>query len=161
MLQSEISGTLWHSNPLSRFISKSCNLHTYIRRLIQECLQQRCSQEQNTENLNVHQQKNGLIKWSILRQIRCFWTVVFEKTLESSLGFKEIQPINPRGNQSWIVIGRSDAEAETPILWPPDAKNQLIGKDPDAGKDWRREEKGTTKDKMVGWHHWRDAHEFE
>ena len=82
----------------------------------------------------------------------CFWTVVLEKTLENPLDCKEIQPVNPKGNQSWIFIGRTDAEAETPILWPPDAKNWLIGKDPDAGKDWRREEKGTTEVEMVGWH---------
>ena len=83
----------------------------------------------------------------------CFWTVMLEKILESSLYCKEIQPVHPEGNQSWIFIGRTDTEAETPILWPPDAKNWLIGKDPDAGKDWRREEKGTTEDEMVGWHH--------
>ena len=83
----------------------------------------------------------------------CFWTVVLEKTLESPLGCKEIQPVHPKGNQSRIFIGRSDAEAETSILWPPDAKNWLIWKDPDAGNDWRREEKGTTEDEMVGWHH--------
>ena len=76
----------------------------------------------------------------------CFWTVVLEKTLESPLDCKEIQPVNPKGNQSWIFIGRNDAEAEAPILWPPDAKNWLIGKDPDAGKDRRQEEKGTTED---------------
>ena len=74
---------------------------------------------------------------------------------------KEIKPVNHKGNQSWIFIERTDAEAETPILWPLDAKNSLIGKDPDAGKDWRREEKGTTEDDMVGWHHWLDGHEFE
>ena len=91
----------------------------------------------------------------------CFWTVVLEKTLESPLDCKEIQPVNPEGNQSWIFIGRTDAEAETPILWPPDAKNRLTGKDPDAGKDWKREEKGMTEDEMVGWHHWFDGHEFE
>ena len=84
----------------------------------------------------------------------CFWTVVLEKTLESPLDCKEIQLVHPKGNQSWIFIGRTDAEAETPILWPPDAKKWLIGKDPDAGKDWRWEEKGTTEDEMVGWHHW-------
>ena len=84
----------------------------------------------------------------------CFWTVVLEKTLESPLDSKEIQPVHPKGNQSWIFIGRTDAEAETLILWPPDVKNRLIGKDPDAGKDWRWEEKGTTEDEMVGWHHW-------
>ena len=89
-----------------------------------------------------------------------FWTVVLEKTLESPLDCKEIQPVYPKGNQSWIVIGRTDAEAETPILWPPDVKNWLIWKHPDGGKDWRRE-KGMTKDGMVGWHHWLDGHEFE
>ena len=87
--------------------------------------------------------------------------MVLEKTLESPLDFKEIQPVHPRGNQSWIVIGRTDAEAETPILWPPDTKNWLIGKDPDAGKDWRQEGKGMTEDEMVGWHYHLDGHEFE
>ena len=91
----------------------------------------------------------------------CFWTVVLEKTLESPLHCKEIQPVHPKGNQSWIFIGRTDAEAETPILWPPDEKNWLIGKDPDAGKDWRQEEKGKTEDEMVGWHHRLNGHEFE
>ena len=91
----------------------------------------------------------------------CFWTVVLEKTLESPLNCKEIQPVHPKGDQSCIVIGRTDAEAETPLLWPPDAKNWLIWKDPDAGKDWRWEEKGTAKDEMVGWHHWLNGHEFE
>ena len=91
----------------------------------------------------------------------CFCTVVLEKTLESPLDGKEIQPVQPKGNQSWVFIGRTDAEAETPILWPCDAKNWLIGKDPDAGKDWGQEEKGTTEDEMVGWHHWLDGHEFE
>ena len=90
----------------------------------------------------------------------CFWTVVLEKTLESPLDFKEIQPVHPKGNQSWVFIGRTDIEAETPILWPPDVKNWLIGKDSDAGKDWRQEEKGTTDDEMVGWHHWLNGHEF-
>ena len=90
----------------------------------------------------------------------CFSIVVLEKTLESPLDCKEIQPVNLKGNQSWIFIGRTDAESETPILWPPDVKNQLIWKDPDAGKDWRQE-KGTTEDEMGGWHHWRDGHEFE
>ena len=90
----------------------------------------------------------------------CFWTVVLEKTLESPLDSKEIKPVNPKGNQSWIFIGRTDAEAETPILWPPDAKNWLIWKDSDAGKDWRREEKGMTEDEMVGSHHWLDGHEL-
>ena len=91
----------------------------------------------------------------------CFWTVVLEKTLESPLDCKEIQPVRLKGNQSWVFIGRTDVEAETPILWPPDGKNWLIGKDPDAGKGWRREEKGKTEDEMVGWHHWLDGHESE
>ena len=90
----------------------------------------------------------------------CFWTVVLKKTLESSLDCKEIQPVHPKGNQSWIFIGRTDAEAETPILWPPDEKNWLIGKDPNAGKDWRWEEKGTREDEMDGWHHWLTGHGF-
>ena len=89
----------------------------------------------------------------------CLWTVVLEKTLEHSLACKEIQPVNIKGNQPWIFIGRTDADA--PILWPPDAKNCLIGKYPDARKDWRQEEKGTTEDEMVGWHHWLNGHEFE
>ena len=91
----------------------------------------------------------------------CFWTVVLEKTLESPLDCKEIQPVHPKGDQPWIFTGRTDAEPETPILWPPDAKSWLIWKDPDAGKDWRREEKGATEDEMVGGHHWRDGHGFE
>ena len=90
-----------------------------------------------------------------------FWTVVLEKTLESPLDCKAIQPVHPKGHQSWMFIGRIDAKAETPILWPPDVKNWLIGKDRDAGKDWRQEEKGMTEDEMVGWHHWLDGHEFE
>ena len=84
----------------------------------------------------------------------CFWSVVLETTLESPLECKEIQPVHPKGNQFWIFIGGTDAEAETPILWPPDVKNWLIGKAPDAGKDWRQEEKGITEEEMVGWHHW-------
>ena len=83
-----------------------------------------------------------------------FWTVVLEKTLESPLDCKGIQPVNSKGNQFWIFTGRTDAEAETPMLWPPDMKNWLTGKDPDAGKDWRQEEKGTTEDEMAGWHYW-------
>ena len=90
----------------------------------------------------------------------CFWTVMLEKILESPLDCKEIQPVNTKGNQSWIFIGRTNAEAETPVLWPPDVKNQLIGKDPNAGKAWRQEEKGTTEDKMAGWHHRLDGHGF-
>ena len=86
---------------------------------------------------------------------------VLEKTLESPLDGKEIQPVHPKGNKSWIFIGRTDAEAETPIFWPPDTKNWLIGKDPNSGKDWRQEEKGMKENEMVAWHHWHDAHEFE
>ena len=91
----------------------------------------------------------------------CFWPVVLAKTLESPSDCKEIQPVHPKGSQSWIFIGRTDVEAETPILWPLDTKSWLTGKDPDAGKDWRQEEKGTTEDEMVGWHHWLNEHEFE
>ena len=90
----------------------------------------------------------------------CFCTVVLEKTLESPLDSKGIQPVIPKGNQSWIFTGRTDAEAETAILWPPDVKKWLIWKDPDAGNDWRLEEKGTTEDEMVGWHQWLSGHEF-
>ena len=88
----------------------------------------------------------------------CFWVLVLEKTLKSPMDCKEIKPVNPKGNQSWIFTGRTDAES--PILWPPDAKNWLIGKDPNAGKDWRQE-KGPTENKMVGWHHGLNGHEFE
>ena len=91
----------------------------------------------------------------------CLWTVMLEKTLESSLDCKEIRPVNPKGNQSWIFIGRTGAEAETPILWRPDVKNQLIGKHPNAEKDWRWKEKGTTEDETFGWHHQHNGHEFE
>ena len=89
----------------------------------------------------------------------CFWTVVLEKTLESPSDCKEIQPVNPKGNQPWILLGRTDAEAS--ILWPPDAKSRLIRKGPDAGKDWRQEEKETTENELVGWHHQLTGHEFE
>ena len=96
---------------------------------------------------------DGCESWTIKKaecqKNRCFWTVVLEKTLESLLGCKEIKPVHPKGNQAWIVIGRTDGEAETPILWPPDMKNSLTGKDPDAEKDWRQEEQGTTEDEMV------------
>ena len=95
-----------------------------------------------------------LINW-------CFWTVLLEKTLESPLDCKEIQPVYPKGDQSWVFIGRTDNEAETPILWPPDAKSWLIRKDPDAGRDWGQEEKGMTEDEMAGWHHWLDGPESE
>ena len=91
----------------------------------------------------------------------CFWTVVLEKTLESPLDCKEIQPVHSEGDQSWMFFGRTDAKAETPVLWPPHAKSWLIGKDPDAGRDWGQEEKGTTEGEMTGWHHRHDGREFE
>ena len=91
----------------------------------------------------------------------CFWTVVLEKTLDSPLDCKKIKAVNPKGNKSWIFIGRTDAEVDAPILWPPDAKSWLIGKDPDAGKDWSQEEKGITEIELVGWHHRLIGHEFE
>ena len=90
----------------------------------------------------------------------CFWTVGLEKTLESPWDCKEIQPVHPKGGQSWVFIGRTDAEAETPILWPPDVKSWLIGKDPDARKNWRQDKKGMTEDEMAGWHHQLNGHEF-
>ena len=90
----------------------------------------------------------------------CFWTMVLEKTLESPLDCKEFTPVHPKGNQSWIFIGRTDAKAETPVLWPPDESSWLIGKDSDAGRDWGQEETGTTEDEIVGWHHWLNRHEF-
>ena len=90
----------------------------------------------------------------------CFWTVVLEKSLESPLDCKEIQPVHPKGYQSWVFIGKTDVETETPIVWPPDAKSWLIGKDPDAGKYWGQEEKRATEDEMVGWHHRLNGHEF-
>ena len=96
----------------------------------------------------------GLKNW-------CFWTVVLKKTLESPLECKEIKPVHPKGDQSWVFIGRTDVEAETPILWPSDARGWLIGKDPDAGKDWRQEKKGTIEEETVGWHHQLNGHEFE
>ena len=91
----------------------------------------------------------------------CFWTVVLEKTLGSPLDCKEILSVHPKGNQSWIFIGKTDAEVETPILWPLGMKDWLIWQDPDAGKVWRQEDKGTTENEMVGWHHWLDGHEFK
>ena len=90
----------------------------------------------------------------------CFWTVMLEKTLENPLDCKEIQPVHPKGDQSWVFIGSTDVEAKTPILWPPDTKHWLIWKDPDAGKDWGQEEKGMTEDEIVGWHHWLNGHGF-
>ena len=99
-------------------------------------------------------------KESWVKKNWCFWTVVLEKTLESPWDCKEIQPVHPKGDQSWVFIGRTDVEAKTPILWPPDVKSWLIWKDPDAGEDWRQEEKRTTEDEMVGWHQWLSGHGF-
>ena len=103
----------------------------------------------------------GCDTWSIKGWVVenwCFW-IVLEKTLESPLDSKEIKPVNPKGNKPWITTGRTDAEAEAPIFWPPDMKSQLIGKDPDAGKVWGQEEKEATEDEIVGWHHWLNGHE--
>ena len=105
--------------------------------------------------------ENWTIKKGWVPKNWCFWTVVLEKTLESLLNCKEIKSVNSKGNQSWIFIGRTDAETEAPILWPPRRKSWLIRKDPDAGKDWRQEQKGMTEDEMVGWHRWLSGHEFE
>ena len=99
-------------------------------------------------------------KESWVQENWCFWTVVLEKTHESLLDCKEIQPVHPKGDQSWVFIGRTDVEAETLILWPPNAKSWLIWKDPDAGKDWEQEKKGITKDEMVGWYHRLNGHGF-
>ena len=104
--------------------------------------------------------ESGTIKKAELKNW-CFWTVVLEKTLESPLDYKEIQPVHSKGDQSWVFFGSNDAKAETPVLWPPHVKSWLIGKDPDARKDWRQEEKGTTEDEMVGWHLQLNGHEFE
>ena len=107
----------------------------------------------------------GCEKWTIKESLApknwCFWTVVLEKTLESPLGCKEIQPVHPKGDQSWVFIGRTDVEAEAPVIWPPHAKSWLAGKHPDAGKDWGQEEKGMTEDEMVVWHHQLNGHEFD
>ena len=107
----------------------------------------------------------GCESWTVKKAERqkkwCFWTVVLDKTLESPLDCKEIQPVHPEGEKSWVFIGRTDAEAETPLLWSPHAKSWLFGKDPDAGRDRGQEEKGMTEDEMAGWHHWPDGHEFE
>ena len=105
--------------------------------------------------------RTGLYKESWAPKNWCFWTMVLEKTLESPLDCKDIQPVHPKGDQSWVFIGRTDVEPETPILRPPDVKNWLIWKVPNAGKDWRCEEKGMTEDEMVGWHHWLNGHESE
>ena len=104
----------------------------------------------------------GCESWTVKKAENwCFWTVVLEKTLESPLDCKEIQPVHSKGDQFWVFIGRTDAKAETPVLWPPHVKSWLIGKDYDPGRDWGQEEKGTTEDEMAGWHHRLDGREFE
>ena len=108
-----------------------------------------------------HEIKRHLLLNHLVLSNWCFSTGVLEKTLESFLDCKVVKSVNPKGNWSWIFTGRTDAEAETPILWPPDVKNWLIGKDPNSWKDWRQEEKGMTEDKMVAWHHRLSGHEFE
>ena len=130
------------------------------------------SQKSRTTTTKIHSEGYGFssghvcmweldYKESWVLKDRCFWTVVLEKTLESPLDCKEIQPLHSKGDQSWVFIGRTDAKAETPILWLPHAKSWLIGKDPDAGRGWGQEEKGMTEDEMAGWHHWLDGREFE
>ena len=120
------------------------------------CLQSSCGWSVTYGSSTIKSWLSGMLKnW-------CFWAVALEKTLyKSPLDCREIKSVNPKGNQSWIFIRRTDAEAAAPILWQPDAKNWLIGNDPDAGKDWRQEEKGATEDKMIGWYHWLNGHELE
>ena len=118
------------------------------KRLCEEALQiAEKRREESSIFLFLHKESWAPKNW-------CFWTVVLEKTLESPLDCKEIQPVRPKGNQSWIFIGKTDAEAEAPIFWPPEVKNWLLRKDTDAGKYWRQEEKGTTEDEIAGWHRW-------
>ena len=133
------------------------NLESILKTEISLC-QQKSTQSYGFSSSNLrmweldHKESWVLKNW-------CFWTVLLEKTLESALDSKEIQPVNPKENQSWVFFRK--AEAEALILWPPDEKDWLIGKDPYSGKDWRQEEKGMTEDEMVGWHHWLNGHEFE
>ena len=112
-------------------------------------------------NIHMYGCESWTIKKGEHRRIDALELWLLEKTLESLLDCKVIQPVHPKGNQSWIFIGRTDVEAETPILWPPDVESWLIGKDPDAGKEWRQEEQGMTEDEMVGWHHQLNGHVFE
>ena len=114
----------------------------------------------NCTNSNIPSTDLGIYKESWAPKDWCFWTMVLEKTLENPLDCKEIQPVHPEGDQSWVFIGRTDIEAETPIPWPPDVKSWLVWTDPDAGKGWGQEEKGRTEDEMVGWHHWLNGHGF-
>ena len=149
----------WNSKTLASW-KKSHHKHRQCIKKQRLCWQRSLSQSYAFSSSHVgvweldHKEDWTLKNW-------CFWTVVLEKTLESPLDCKEIQPVHPKWNQSWIFIRRSDAEAETPILWPPDVKSWFIGKVPDAGEDWRQEEKGKTEDKIVGYHHLLNRHGFE
>ena len=143
--------------------------HLLLGRKVMTSLESRLKSRDITLSTKVHLVKASSHVWmwqldykeSWMLKNWCFCIVVLEKTLESPLDSKQIQPVYPKGNQSWTFIGRTDAGAETPILWPPDGKSWLIWKDPDAGKDWGREEEGMTEDEMVGWHHQLEGHEFE
>ena len=147
-----------------------CYLHTYIPMTILDSI---LKSRDITLPTKVHLVKDmvfpvvmyGCESWTIRKdeywRMDAFELWCWSRLFENPLDCKEIKPVNRKGNQSWVFIGRTDAEAETPIIWPPDAKNWLTEKDPDAGKDWRQEEKGTTEDEMVGWHHQLDGHEFE
>ena len=126
-----------------------------VTAMVHRCMSIWCT---TTQPVVMYRCESWTVKKAVLKNW-CFWTVMLEKTLESPLDSKEIKPVNPKGDQPWIFIGRTDAEA--PNLWPPDAKSRLIGKDLDVGKDWGQEKKGITKDEMAGWHHWLNAHECE
>ena len=158
-----MSDSLWHSHEIKRCLLLGRKAMTILDSILKSrdiTNKGPSSQSYGISSSHVWMWQLDYKKSWVLKNW-CFWTVVLEKTLESPLDCKEIKPVTPSGNQYWIGFGRTDAEAETPLLWPPDEKNQLIGKDPDAGKDWRREEKGTAEDEMVGWQHRRDGHEFE
>ena len=170
-----IAGKYWHFSVMNTPNSPHCHLTLYlfyITLLLILSLHESLIQRHYFANKGSSSQGYGFSCGHVwMGELDCeegwapknwhFWTVVLEKTLESPLDCKEIQPVHPKGDQSWVFIGRTDVEAEAPILWPPDAKSWLIGKDPDVGKDWGQEEKGTTEDEMVGWHHQLNGHEFE
>ena len=149
-----------HCTPVYYKRHRRCGFNPWVRKNPWKRKWQPTSQNYGFSNSHVqmweldHKEGWALKNW-------CFWMVVLEKTLESPLDCEEIQPVHSKGNQSWVFIERTDAEAEAPILWPPDVKNWLIGRDPDAGQDWRWEEKEATEDEMVGWHRRLNGHEFE
>ena len=155
-----------HHSPLKSFIKQSCKCfpqfttYIFLSHIYATAHSSLCPASFYTPSSHIQMWELDHKEGWVLKT-RCFQTVVLEKTLESPLNYKEIKLVNSKGNQPWIFIGRTDAEAETPILWPPDAKYWLTGKDPDAGKDWRREEKGTTEGEMLGWLHQPNRHEFE